>query len=219
MVLLALAAAVYSRQGPQPFFTALSPVHGPDDAPHEVAFTKVVSHADSGLSLNLRVVPAWIGPSGSVTWFVLGVGLGVALLARRAEPTPRRLVEAAPVEPPRSRTRPFVAALVRAETVLVPRWVHRLVLVAGSVVLGLFSLVGLVVLLALWSSDPDVSIVLDDEVVPPGTRPPMLVVASAGEAVVGVLLLVAAVALVVGRDRVGIRLCRAGLSPSREGAG
>src|SRR3954447_18869265 len=72
----------------------------------------------------------------------LGV-LGIAVLARRAAPAPRPVVEAAPVEPPRSRTRPFVAALVRAETVLVPRWVHRIVLVAGSVVLGLFSLVGL----------------------------------------------------------------------------
>ena len=66
-------------------------------------------------------------------------------------------------------------------------------------------------LVALWSSDPDTQIVLDDQVVPPGTRPPMLVVASAGEAVVGVLLLVAAVALVIGRDRAGVRLCRIGL--------
>ena len=66
-------------------------------------------------------------------------------------------------------------------------------------------------LIALWSSDPDMQIVLDDQAVPPGTRPPMLVVASAGEAVVGALLLVAAVALVLGRDRAGVRLCRIGL--------
>jgi hypothetical protein len=123
----------------------------------------------------------------------------------------RPVVEAAPVEEPRDRTRPFVAGLARIEAVLVPRWVHRLVVVLGAVVLGLVSLVGLVVLLALWSSDPDVAIVLDDQVLPRGRRPAALVVASAGEAVVGVLLLVAAVALVLGRDRVGIRLCRIGL--------
>ncbi|MEJ2890872.1 hypothetical protein [Actinomycetospora aeridis] len=122
----------------------------------------------------------------------------------------RPVVEAAPTEA-RDRTRPLVAGLRRVEAALVPRWVHRLLLIAGSVVLGLVSLVGLVVLVALWSSDPDVQIVLDDRTLPPGSRPPVLVVASAGEAVVGVLLLVAAAALFLGRDRVGVRLCRAGL--------
>jgi hypothetical protein len=95
--------------------------------------------------------------------------------------------------------------------VLVPRWLHRLGLIVGSVLLGLVSLVGLAVVIALWSTDPDVQIVLDDQVVPRGARPPMLVVASAGEAVVGVLLLVAAVALLLGRDGAGVRLCRIGL--------
>jgi hypothetical protein len=123
----------------------------------------------------------------------------------------RPVVEAAPVLEPPSRTRPWVAGLVRAEATLVPRWLHRIVLAAGSALLGLLSLLGLVVLIALWSADPDTQVVLDDQVVPPGTRPPMLVVASAGEAVVGVLLLVAAVALVLGRDRTGVRLCRVGL--------
>ncbi|MEJ2860239.1 hypothetical protein [Actinomycetospora flava] len=123
----------------------------------------------------------------------------------------RPVVEAAPVEEPRDRTRPLVAGLHRAEATLGPRWVHRILLIAGSTVLGLLSLVGLVVLLALWSSDPDVQIVLDDRTLPPGSRPPVLVVASAGEAVVGVLLLVAAGALLLGRDRIGVRLCRIGL--------
>lgn len=135
----------------------------------------------------------------------LGV-LGLAILAGRRRPA------AAPEHaPPPRRVRRFAAGLRRAEAALVPRWVHRLLLAAGSVVLGLLSLVGLVVLLALWSSDPDVQIVLDDRTLPPGSRPPVLVVASAGEAVVGVLLLVAAGALLLGRDRVGVRLCRAGL--------
>jgi hypothetical protein len=68
-----------------------------------------------------------------------------------------------------------------------------------------------VVLLVLFSGDPAASLILDDQVVPRGIYPPMLVVASAGEAVVGVLLLVAAVALLLGRDRWGTALCRAGL--------
>ncbi|MFC5139374.1 hypothetical protein ACFPK1_14120 [Actinomycetospora rhizophila] len=123
----------------------------------------------------------------------------------------RPVVEAAPVEEPPTRTRPVVAGLRRAEAALVPRWVHRVVLVVGSLLLGLVSLVGLAVLLALWSSDPDVQIVLDDRALLPGSRPPVLVVASAGEAVVGVLLLVAAGALLLGRDRLGVRLCRIGL--------
>jgi hypothetical protein len=123
----------------------------------------------------------------------------------------RPVIAAAPVAEPDHRARPVVAALRRAETRLVPRWLHRLVVVAGALALGLVSLVGLAVLLALYSSDPDVSVVLDDQVVPPGSRPVVLVVASAGEAVVGLLLLAAAVALLLGRDRVGVRLCRVGL--------
>ncbi|WP_133825195.1 hypothetical protein [Actinomycetospora succinea] len=123
----------------------------------------------------------------------------------------RPVVDQAPTDVPRDRARPLLAVLHRAESGLVPRWVHRIVLIVGSVLLGLLSLVGLVVLLALWSSDPDVQIVLDDQTLPPGSRPPVLVVASAGEALLGVLLLVAAGALLLGRDRVGIRLCRVGL--------
>ena len=123
----------------------------------------------------------------------------------------RPLVEAEPVEPPGHRTRSARAALLRAEAVLAPRWVHRLVLVAGSALLGLLSLVGLVILVVLVAGGPDATLVIDDQAVPPGTRPPLLLVASAGEAVVGVLLLLAAVALLLRRDRFGTATCRAGL--------
>ncbi len=123
----------------------------------------------------------------------------------------RPLVEAAPVEPPGHRTRAARAALLRAETVLLPRWVHRLVLIAGSALLGALSLLGLAILVVLLAGGPDSELVLDDSVVPAGSRPPILVVASAGEAVVGVLLLLAAVALLLGRDRFGTATCRAGL--------
>ncbi len=123
----------------------------------------------------------------------------------------RPLIEGAPVEPPGHRTRAARAALLRAEALLAPRWVHRLVLVAGSVLLGLLSLVGLVILVVLVSGSPDAHLVLDDQSLPPGTRPPLLLVASGGEAVVGVLLLLAAVTLLLGRDRFGTATCRAGL--------
>jgi hypothetical protein len=123
----------------------------------------------------------------------------------------RPLVEAEPTEPPGRRTRAARAALLRAEAVLAPRWVHRLVLVAGSALLGVLSLVGLVILVVLVAGGQDAELVLDDQAVPPGTRPPLLVVASAGEAVVGALLLLAAVALLLGRDRFGTATCRAGL--------
>ncbi|NMO88561.1 hypothetical protein [Actinomycetospora sp. TBRC 11914] len=131
----------------------------------------------------------------------------LAALARAVRP----LVAAAPVEPPGHRTRALRAALVRAEAVLLPRWAHRLLLIAGAALLGLFSLVGLVVLVVLWAGGPGSTLVLDDRVVPPGSRPAMLVVASAGEAVVGVLLLLAAVGLVLGRDRWGTTVSRAAL--------
>uniref|UniRef100_UPI0015F08178 hypothetical protein n=1 Tax=Pseudonocardia pini TaxID=2758030 RepID=UPI0015F08178 len=116
-----------------------------------------------------------------------------------------------PVEEPRSPFRPVLAALDRAERMLVPRWVHRILLILGSVLLGLASLVGLVILTALLTGDPDLELVLDDTTIAPGTRPPALVLTSAGEALVGVLLLVGAGALLVGRDRAGVRLCRIGL--------
>ncbi|GAA4686621.1 hypothetical protein GCM10023215_22680 [Pseudonocardia yuanmonensis] len=131
----------------------------------------------------------------------------LAALAGAVQPE----VDAAPVEAPRDRLGTVRGALARAERVLLPRWVHRLLLAICSAVLGLLSLVGLAVLIALLSAAPDVQIVLDDRAVAPGTRPPALVLASAGEAVVGILLVLAAVALLVGRDRAGTALCRAGL--------
>jgi hypothetical protein len=125
--------------------------------------------------------------------------------------TVRPIVENAPVEDDRRGVRLPRARAARLEAVLFPRWVHRLVLAAGSTVLGLFSLIGLVVLIAVWSNDPDVEVVLDDRAVPAGTHPPMLVAAAAGETAVGALLVLAGVLLLLGRDRLGTRLCRAGL--------
>ena len=44
------------------------------------------------------------------------------------------------MEPPGHRTRALRTKLARIEAVAVPRWLLRLVLAAGSAVLGLFSL-------------------------------------------------------------------------------
>jgi hypothetical protein len=77
--------------------------------------------------------------------------------------------------------------------------------VPGATLLGLVSPAGLAVFVALASGDTRLQVLLDDESISPGSRPPALLIASLGEAVVGVTLLVSAVALLVGRDQVGLR--------------
>lgn len=104
-----------------------------------------------------------------------------------------------------------MAVLLRVERLLLPRWALRLLLAAGAVLLGVASLLGLVVLLALLSADPDATVVLDDLTVAPGTHPPVLVAASAGEVGVGVLLLLSAGGMLLGRDRFGTACGRLGL--------
>ena len=94
---------------------------------------------------------------------------------------------------------------------MLPRPVHRVILVSGATMLGLVSLAGLAVFVALASGDTRFQVVIDDESIAPGSRPPALLIASLGEAVVGATLLVSAVALLVGRDLVGLRLGRAGM--------
>ena len=134
--------------------------------------------------------------------FFLAV-LGIAVVARRPRP--------APVEEPDRPPRPLVARLTRLERTLLPRWVLRLALILAAVVLGLLSLIGLAVFVALAADDSDVQIVLSRGAIDPVALRPVLLVASVGETVVGGLLLLSAAALVVGRDRVGVAIGRAGL--------
>ncbi len=94
---------------------------------------------------------------------------------------------------------------------LLPKPVLRVLLVIGSFVVGTFSMIGLVIILALTSSDPNVTIVIDDKTVPKGSHPPALWAAAAGETVVGVLLLSAAVLLALRRDRLGTAALRLGV--------
>jgi len=83
--------------------------------------------------------------------FFLAV-LGIAVVARRPRP--------APVEETDRPTRPLVARLTRLERAVLPRWVLRLALILAAVVLGLLSLIGLAVFVALAADDSDVQIVL-----------------------------------------------------------
>jgi len=134
--------------------------------------------------------------------FFLAV-LGITVVARRPPPVV--------VEEPERRDRPLVATLARIERALLPRWLHRLVLILAAVVLGLLSLIGLAVFVALAADDSDVRIVLSRGAIDPVALRPVLLVASLGETIVGGLLLVSAAAIAVGRDRVGASIGRAGL--------
>ena len=128
-------------------------------------------------------------------------------LARQLRP----VVENTAVARPEGRSGSLLTALARVERVLLPRWVLRLVLISSAVLLGLLSLVGLAVFAALASGSPDVQIVLGDSPVDIVELRSVLLVASVGETLVGGLLLLSAVALLVGRDRIGLALGRAGL--------
>ena len=105
----------------------------------------------------------------------------------------------------------FIDIAGRAERILLPRFLHRILLIIGSLIVGFFSMLGLLVFLALASNDPENKVVIDDKTVPPGTHPPALMVAAAGETIVGLLLISAAVLLLFGRDRKGIAALRAGV--------
>ena len=99
----------------------------------------------------------------------------------------------------------------RVERILLPRFLHRILLIIGSLIVGFFSTLGLLVFLALVSNDPENKVVIDDKTVPPGTHPPALMIAALGETIVGLLLISAAVLLLFGRDRKGIAALRAGV--------
>jgi hypothetical protein len=134
--------------------------------------------------------------------FFLAV-LGIAVVARRPP--------LAPAEQRDRPTRPLVARFTRLERAVLPRWVLRLALILAAVLLGLLSLIGLAVFVALAADDSDVQIVLSRGPIDPVALRPVLLVASVGETVVGGLLLLSAAALVVGRDRIGVAIGRAGL--------
>ena len=141
-------------------------------------------------------------PAPIIDVFFLAV-LGITVVARR----PPSMI----VEEPERRDGPLVAALARIERALLPRWLHRLVLILAAVVLGLLSLIGLAVFVALAADDSDVRIVLSRGAIDPVALRPVLLVASLGETIVGGLLLLSAAALAVGRDRLGVAIGRAGL--------
>ena len=101
----------------------------------------------------------------------------------------------------------------RVERILLPRFLHRILLIIGSLIVGLFSMLGLLVFLALVSNDPENKVVIDDgtALAVKKTHPPALMIAALGETIVGLLLVSAAVLLLFGRDRKGIAALRAGV--------
>lgn len=115
------------------------------------------------------------------------------------------------VRPARLVESPAMARVRRLERLLLPRPVHRLVLILGSALAGLDSVVGLLVVVALAIGGPNTNIVIGDETIPPDSRPLAPLIAGAGQTVVGILLLAAAVLLVFRRDRTAVRLGRLGL--------
>ncbi len=134
----------------------------------------------------------------------------LAELARSLRP----IVNEAPVEeeaPAVTRTQRLHATATRWEARLLPRPLHRLILIAGGLLVGVLSLVGVLVVLALLSDDPDVHLVIDEQTVPKGSHPPALIASGIGQALVGIVLLTAVALLTLRRDRAGTAIMRAAL--------
>jgi hypothetical protein len=99
----------------------------------------------------------------------------------------------------------LVTTLRRWERRLLPRLVHRLLLVLLALGLGLFSLVGLLVLVVLLGNVEEATVVIDERTVDAGFAEPGVLIAAAGETLVGAALLASALLLLIGRDAAGIR--------------
>jgi hypothetical protein len=105
----------------------------------------------------------------------------------------------------------LVATLKRWERRLLPRLLHRLLIVLLALVIGLFSAVGLLVLIVLLGDIDEATVILDDRTVRAGFAEPGVLIAAAGETIVGGLLLASAALMLLGRDKVGVRLGKAAL--------
>jgi hypothetical protein len=100
----------------------------------------------------------------------------------------------------------LVATLSTWERRLLPRLPYRLLLVLLALIAGASSLVGLQVLVVLLGNANEATVILDDRTVDAGLAEPGVLIAAAGETVVGVMLLASALLLLVGRDAFGIRV-------------
>lgn len=110
-----------------------------------------------------------------------------------------------------------VAWLESMERRLLPRTLHRIILIVLSLLIGLYSLLGLAVVVVLATSDANAIIKIDDQTIRGNTDAPVLIAAGAGETIVGLLLLASAVLLIFARDRRGIQAGIAGLVLSLAG--
>ena len=127
----------------------------------------------------------------------------LAALATRLRP----YVASTPAEVPggRSRWQRFASSCARVERRLLPRPVHRLLLAFISLLLGLYSLIGLVIVIALTTDAAHTVIKLDDRNIRAPEEKPLLIVAGIGETFVGLLLVAAALLLFFFRDRRGVQ--------------
>jgi hypothetical protein len=110
-----------------------------------------------------------------------------------------------------------VAWLEKVERRLLPRVLHRIILIVLSLLIGLYSLVGLAVVVVLATSDANAIIKIDDQTIRGSTDAPVLIAAGAGETIVGLLLLTSTVLLIFARDRRGIQAGIVGLVLSLAG--
>jgi hypothetical protein len=104
----------------------------------------------------------------------------------------------------------LVATLRRWERRFLPRGLHRLLLVLLAAAIGLFSALGLLVLIVLLG-DVEAGVILDDRTIRSGFGDPSVLVAAAGEAIVGTMLLTSALLLLMRRDVLGVRVGKAAL--------
>jgi hypothetical protein len=100
----------------------------------------------------------------------------------------------------------LVTTLRTWERRLLPRLVHRLLLVMLALGLGLFSLVGLLVFVVLLGDVEEATLVIDERTIDAGIADPGVLIAAAGETLVGILLLASALLLLIGRDALGVRV-------------
>lgn len=135
----------------------------------------------------------------------------LADLAARLDPYLAGCAVRSPVTPWARRRAALATRLERWERRLLPRPVHRVVLIVGALAVGAFSMLGVAVILVLLGDAPDSEIILDDRTIRAGDHDPAVLVASVGEVVVGLLLLTSVVLFVLRRDELGVRVGRIAL--------
>ncbi len=114
-------------------------------------------------------------------------------------------------QPTGQRRQRIAARLTAIERRVLPRLAHRLVMALLALLLGVYSLVGLAVVIVLTSDAPDSVIKLDDKTIRGPGDSPVLLLSGIGETVVGLLLVASALLLIIAREKRGVQAGIAGL--------